>query len=55
MADDVRVTVQCVGCGKKREITPNSVASYDVPMCHECLSPMVAQSAATNQKAASDE
>lgn len=37
-----RVTVECVTCGRRKEIGPEDVAPGDVPSCDKCLSPCVA-------------
>lgn len=34
---------KCVGCGAKREVSPDELSSADVPMCKLCFMPMVAE------------
>lgn len=40
------VTVKCVGCGHREEVGPQQ----DVPMCSKCFSPMVAESAESDDR-----
>lgn len=35
------VKVKCVSCGATREVKAGEVPEGDVPMCDQCLSPMV--------------
>lgn len=41
------VTVQCVGCKKKKEVRPGDVPEGEMPMCDDCFNPMLAVSAHT--------
>ena len=45
----VTVTVKCVGCGAKREISPVEVPINEVPMCDKCFTPMVVESAKSRE------
>lgn len=42
---DVTVTAQCIGCGARREIRAGEIAPDDMPMCDQCMMPMIAVSA----------
>lgn len=44
---DVRITLQCVGCKRKVEVSAGEVEPEEVPMCKNCFSPMVAVKGAT--------
>jgi len=39
------VTVKCVSCGARRDIKPDEIRLGDQPMCNQCGSPMVVESA----------
>lgn len=39
------VTVKCIGCGHKKEVSPGEIPEGEVPMCDKCFNPMVATSA----------
>jgi len=43
--NEVVLTVQCVGCGKKRDIKPGEIADNDFPMCDLCYLPMMPKQA----------
>jgi hypothetical protein len=49
---EISVTVKCVMCGSKREIGPNEETRFSVPMCPNCFSPMVAESATASDDSA---
>jgi NAD-dependent SIR2 family protein deacetylase len=42
---DVKVTVKCIGCGKKRDIRAGEIPAGEQPMCDECGMPMIAEKA----------
>lgn len=39
------VLAKCIGCGAKREIGSGEVPDDDMPMCHVCSMPMIAERA----------
>jgi hypothetical protein len=46
-----RVTVECVGCKRRKDIGPGEVSGIGVPMCDHCYMPMVAVSALVRTEA----
>lgn len=46
------VTVRCVGCGATKEIGATGMPGGEVPICEQCFSPMVAESATTDREEA---
>ena len=47
---NVKVTVKCIGCGKKRDIGPGEIEPGDHPMCGSCYMPMVPVKASAGGK-----
>ena len=45
VAQGAIVTAKCVSCGARRDIKPGEIPPDDQPMCNQCGSPMVAESA----------
>jgi NAD-dependent SIR2 family protein deacetylase len=39
------VTCKCIGCGTKRDVKANEIPPDEVPMCPDCMMPMIAESA----------
>lgn len=39
------VTCKCIACGARRDVEANEIPPDEVPMCSQCGSPMVAESA----------